>query len=1095
MAHELSDTFAETTEEEETRVDPRCSWVQEWNRGFLLICAMGLFVDPLFFYTLSISEACMCVFIDGWLSVMVTVLRCIMDMLHVWNMWLQFKMSRWKSSLPRKQHRARSTREMRGQNVVSLLVRVVKNRFSFDLFVILPIPQVVSIDVFIVFMNEQTIRGWLKDHQNATEKRVQQQLEALRTELQAAGGLLQTRHGGSGDQGALLPRSMRLDVPKFSGRSRELEGAAAEWFRWMTQNRLITTWDGFEESVKNRFGPSKYEDPQGALSKVLQLESLLVFFYVSGLKLHIQRELLVSRPTTLGDAFALDRITDARLEDQAAPVTRTITKPMTSVGTQRQVVPRLGGPLMPVNTAKSSLLPKPTGPSKPLAIKWISPAERQERINKGLCFNHDNRWERGHKCPGKFLLLMTDEEDDSRATTAEEGDDAVESGDISIINSLIGHGSPWDDSFRVKKISLQLMQDLLDQDGIYGVYEVHSFTTEAVATETQVEGVTLEHHELTSLLERDRFCVDYRALNAVTVQDKFHILTVDEMFDELGGAIIFNKLDLRVGYHQIRVLESDVYKTAFRTHDGHYEFMVMPFAHLEHLECVFQCLQAHQFYVKRSKCVFGAETLEYLGHIISSRWVEMDLKKVKAVRDRPEPANQRLVRDLRIDGFKWGEREASAFDSLKQQLLTSLTLRLLDFNETFVVEVGASENGISSPLLQNSQPISYFSQKLWRRIRIATTNQKELFAIVQAVYKWRQYLVGRRFLIRTDHMSIKELMKQVIQTPIQQKYVRKFLGFNFEVEYKPVSSNQAADALSRMYDNEETDHATFMALSRPLMCLLTELRSENENLEELLDLHPLFYWTGMKKSVEEYIRQCLVCQQTKYSTQATGGYLQPLTTPTAVWEDVSMDFIIGLPILKGMSVILVVVDRLSKYAHFGSLPTSFNAHKSDGKTKVVNRGLEQDLRALYGRFPLSLIPYPRGSSKVSAIDEMLLERDELMRLLKQNLLEAKNRMKVKANRNRREVEFKVGDKVLVKLQPYRQITLAKKLSNKLAKRFYGPYEVVGRVGKVAYRLALPSTSIIHLVFHVLILKLFSINGDPTITAELPEELQEGQPFE
>ncbi|GJT76644.1 hypothetical protein Tco_1043369 [Tanacetum coccineum] len=148
MAHELSDTFTETTEEEEeeeeeeTRVDPRCSWVQEWNRGFLLICAMGLFVDPLFFYTLSISEACMCVFIDGWLSVMVTVLRCIMDMLHVWNMWLQFKMSCWKtSSLQRKQHRAR-TGEMRGQNVVSLLVRVVKNRFSFDLFVILPIPQV-----------------------------------------------------------------------------------------------------------------------------------------------------------------------------------------------------------------------------------------------------------------------------------------------------------------------------------------------------------------------------------------------------------------------------------------------------------------------------------------------------------------------------------------------------------------------------------------------------------------------------------------------------------------------------------------------------------------------------------------------------------------------------------------------------------------------------------------------------------------------------------------------------------------------------------------------------------------------------------------
>ena len=104
----------------------------------------------------------------------------------------------------------------------------------------------------------------------------------------------------------------------------------------MTRNGLITNWDRFVESVKNRFGPSKYEDPQGALSKLLQTgtvedyqrefeklmnrvtdipESLLISFYVSGHKIHLQRELLVSKPTTLGDAFALARITEAHLED------------------------------------------------------------------------------------------------------------------------------------------------------------------------------------------------------------------------------------------------------------------------------------------------------------------------------------------------------------------------------------------------------------------------------------------------------------------------------------------------------------------------------------------------------------------------------------------------------------------------------------------------------------------------------------------------------------------------------------------------------------------------------------------------------------
>ncbi|GKC68331.1 putative mitochondrial protein [Tanacetum coccineum] len=246
-----------------------------------------------------------------------------------------------------------------------------------------------------------------------------------------------------------------------------------------------------------------------------------------------------------------------------------------------------------------------------------------------------------------------------------------------------------------------------------------------------------------------RMCIDFRHLNKNTVKDKFPILVIEELIDELHGAMVFSKLDLRSGYHQIRMCEKDIYKTAFRSHEGHYEFVVMPFG-LTNAPSTFQALmnstmRDNTLFAKKSKCVFGTTQVEYLGHVISAQGVSTDPSKIIAMQSWPVPTTLKQLRGFlgltilyRVDGDDFYEY----CDEL-----------------WFIM--------INNPF--------------WKSL---STYEKELLAVVLALQKWRGYLLDSHFKIRTDHFSLKYMLDQRLTTSFQSKWLPKLLGFDYDIEYK-----------------------------------------------------------------------------------------------------------------------------------------------------------------------------------------------------------------------------------------------------------------------------------------------------------------------
>ncbi|GJZ05907.1 reverse transcriptase domain-containing protein [Tanacetum coccineum] len=228
-------------------------------------------------------------------------------------------------------------------------------------------------------------------------------------------------------------------------------------------------------------------------------------------------------------------------------------------------------------------------------------------------------------------------------------------------------------------------------------------------------------------------CIDYRKLNKLTVKNRYPLPKIDDFFDQLQGSSVYSKIDLRSGYHQLRVREEDIPKTAFRTHYGHYKFQVMPFG--------------------------LTNAPAFLGHVIDIKGIHVDPAKIESIKDWASPKSPTEIRQfLRlanyfrrfIEGFSkiaksmtkltqknvkfdWREKEEAIFQLIKQKLCSAPILALPKGSENFIVYCDASDKGLGAALMQKEKVIAYASRQLKIHEKNYMTHDLELGAVVFAL--------------------------------------------------------------------------------------------------------------------------------------------------------------------------------------------------------------------------------------------------------------------------------------------------------------------------------------------------------------------------
>jgi hypothetical protein len=322
---------------------------------------------------------------------------------------------------------------------------------------------------------------------------------------------------------------------------------------------------------------------------------------------------------------------------------------------------------------------------------------------------------------------------------------------------------------------------------------------------------------------------------------------------------------------------------------------------------------------------------------------------------------------------------------LKQLLTNTPILRIANPNMDFMVCTDAFKEGLGGVLSEDGFVICYESRKLKEHEKNYATHDLELAAIIHALRKWRHYLMGRIFELRTDHHSLKYLFEQPTLNSRQSRWLEFLCEYDFDIKHIKGKENKVVDALNRKVHEL---HATAISMYRTYIkdrileagsvdlqyrdlvaklqqrerpqkeesytlgadgILLYKNRVYVPNVQDfklaiLKEMHNVtyvghpgyqktmavvkihYFWPGLKRKIVEYIARCMECQKVKAEHRHPVGLLQPLPIPEWKWEVVTMDFITGFPRMsKQHDSIMVVVDKLTKDAHFIPLKTTHKA--------------------------------------------------------------------------------------------------------------------------------------------------------------------------